>query len=275
VNRFSQVKLTDHQGVSILKNTFKFLVSRFIKVFANAVKLFCYVFHFFFPKKRFTLPKTARPLFKSKYESVIPRVLWQTNFTDRVTLAVYANYLFNRMLAPTYEYRFLITEDRAEFIRENFSQQIFESYSRLQLGASQADFWRILVLLKKGGVYLDIDGHFVWPLGLIVKPEYPELYISTKRGDISNYFIASKKDNAHLESMVKIILRNIDENTLTNVFALTGPYVFHEVLNDADVNTVTYRYSVHQGNFTNEHFQYIDKPQGKWTKAQAKIDLVK
>jgi mannosyltransferase OCH1-like enzyme len=275
VSRFSQVKLPDHQGVATLKTTFKFLVSRFIKVFANAVKWFCYVFHFFFPKKRFTLPKTARPLFKSKYESVIPRVLWQTNFTDRVTLAVYANYLFNRMLAPTYEYRFLITEDRAEFIRENFSEQIFASYSRLQLGASQADFWRILVLLKKGGVYLDIDGHFVWPLGLIVKPEYPELYISTKRGDISNYFIASKKDNAHLESMVKIILRNIDENTLTNVFALTGPYVFHEVLNDADVNTVSYRYSVHQGNFTNEHFQYIDKPQGKWTRAQAKIDLVK
>jgi hypothetical protein len=51
--------------------------------------------------------------------------------------------------------------------------------------------------------------------------------------------------------------------------------VFHEVLNDADVNTVSYRYSVHQGNFTNEHFQYVDKPQGKWTRVQDNIDLVK
>ena len=275
MKRYSQVKLLDHQGVSAVNNTFKFLVSRLIKVFANAVKLSCYVFHFFFPKKRFTLPRTSPPLFRSRYESVIPRVLWQTNFTDRVTLAVYANYLFNRLMSPTYEYRFMITEDRAEFIKKNFSREIFESYSRLQLGASQADFWRILVLQEKGGVYLDIDGHLVWPLGLIVKPEYPELYIVTKRGDISNYFIASKKENIHLERMVEVILKNIEENTLTNVFALTGPYVFHEVLNDTNVNTVSYRYAVHQGNFTNEHFQYIDKPQGKWTRVQDNIDLVK
>lgn len=275
IGRSSQVKLPDQPSGSAVQDTFKFLTSRVIKVFANAVKLFCYVFHFVFPKKRFTLPKISAPLYKSRYESVIPRVLWQTNFTDRVTLAVYANYLFNRLMSPTYEYRFMVTEDRAEFIRENFSQEIFKSYSRLQLGASQADFWRILVLQKNGGVYLDIDGHFVWPLGFIVKPEYPELYIRTKRGDISNYFIASRKENIHLERMTDIILKNIEENTLTNVFALTGPYVFHEVLNDIDVNTVGYRYAVHQGNFTNEHFQYIDKPQGKWTRAQDKIDLVK
>jgi len=206
---------------------------------------------------------------------LIPRVLWQTNFTDRVTLAVYINYLFNRLLSPTFEYRFMITEDRADFIKANYSPEIFESYSRLQLGAAQADFWRILVLQKNGGIYLDIDGHFVWPLGYIVRPEYPELYVETKRGDISNYFFASKSDNVHLEKMIAIIMKNIEENTLTNVFALTGPYVFHEVLNDTDVDTVSYRYSIHQGNFTNEYFQYIDKPQGKWTRAQDKVDLVK
>ena len=169
----------------------------------------------------------------------------------------------------------MITEDRATFIQTNYPSEIYDSYSRLQLGASQADFWRILILQKHGGVYLDIDGHFVWPLGFIVKPEYPELYVLTKREDISNYFIASRKDNIHLEEMIKIILKNIEENTLTNVFALTGPYVFQEVLNDVDVNTVSYRHSIHQGNFTNEFFQYIDKPQGKWTRAQDKIELIK
>jgi mannosyltransferase OCH1-like enzyme len=261
--------------VSAVKNFLKFIVSRTIKIVANAVKLACYVFHFFFPKKRFTLPKSSPPIFRAKQESVIPKVLWQTNFTGRVTLAVYINYLFNRLMSPTFEYRFMVTEDRAEFIQSNFPTEIYDSYSRLQLGASQADFWRILVLQKEGGVYLDIDGHFVWPLGFIVKQEFPELYVLTKREDISNYFIASKKDNIHLEKMIEIIMRNIEENTLTNVFALTGPYVFHEVLNDVDVNTVSYRFSIHQGNFTNEFFQYIDKPQGKWTRAQDKIELVK
>ena len=258
-----------------MKNTFKFLVSRFIKVFANAVKLFCYVFHFFFPKKRFTLPKTARPLFKSKYESVIPRVLWQTNFTDRVTLAVYVNYLFNRVLSPTFEYRFMIDEDMVAFIKSNYSSKIYDSYLRLQIGAAQADFWRVLVVQKNGGAYLDIDGHFVWPLGYIVGSEYPEIYILTKTGDVTNYFFASKRNNIHLEKMIDIILKNVDENTITNVFELTGPRVFQEALKGTEVKLVSYRCSIHQGNFTNEYFQYIDKPQGKWTRVQAKIGIVK
>jgi hypothetical protein len=32
---------------------------------------------------------------------------------------------------------------------------------------------------------------------------------------------------------------------------------------------------VNQGNFTNEYFQYIDKPAGKWNKEQQKVALVK
>ncbi|EWG99635.1 glycosyl transferase [Halomonas sp. BC04] len=174
------------------------MVSRLIKLFANITKLLSYGFHFLFPRKRFTLPEQAAPLLKSRKTSAVPRILWQTNFTNKATLPVYLNYLFNRLMSPSFEYRFMITDARAAFIQENFSQEIFEAYSRLQVGAAQADFWRVLVLQKCGGVYLDIDAHVVWPLSRIVKPEMEELFITTKRGEISNYFIASKPDNPHL-----------------------------------------------------------------------------
>jgi mannosyltransferase OCH1-like enzyme len=36
-------------------------------------------------------------------------------------------------------------------------------------------------------------------------------------------------------------------------------------LNNHPVNDQSYRYVCVQGSFTNEHFQYIDKPRGKWT----------
>ncbi|RLA79851.1 MAG: glycosyl transferase, partial [Epsilonproteobacteria bacterium] len=35
-----------------------------------------------------------------------------------------------------------------------------------------------------------------------------------------------------------------------------------------------YKYTCNQGGFTNEYFQYIDKPRGKWTHAK-KEDLLK
>lgn len=169
----------------------------------------------------------------------------------------------------------MITEDRADFIKFSFSPEIVESYSKLQIGAAQADLWRLLILQKYGGVYLDIDAHLVWPLNCIINPEYTELYLKIKNGEISNYFIASKKDNAHLEKMINIILHNIKENSIKNVYDLTGPGILNQVLDNTKVNTTYYRYTCNQGNFTNEFFQYIDKPQGKWTKAQEEIDIIK
>jgi mannosyltransferase OCH1-like enzyme len=251
------------------------LFGRLVKIVANLSKILCYGFHFLFPDKRFLLPARSRALWRARGPSVIPRIIWQTNYTDRVTLPVYLNYLFNRLMAPSYEYRFMVTEARAQFIREHYPEEIFESYSKLQIGAAQADFWRLLVLQKHGGVYLDIDAHVVWPLGLIVKPEYEELYVTTKRGEITNYFIASKPDNPHFGRMIELVMANIKERRLKSVYELTGPRVLNRVLDKQAVNTAYYRYTCNQGNFTNEYFQYIDKPQGKWTRLQKKIDIVR
>lgn len=258
-----------------MKNFFIFLVSRIIKLFANLTKLLCYGFHSLFPNKRFTLPKQAAPLLRSSKPALIARIVWQTNYTDRVTLPLYLNYLCNRLLAPRFEFRFMVTEDRAAFIQAHYSPEIFQNYSRLQIGAAQADFWRLLVLQKYGGVYLDIDAHFIWPAGDIIRPDYEELYVTTRRGEISNYFIASKADNPHLAQMIELILQNIRENRSNNVYELTGPGVFNQVLERDEVRTISYRHACNQGNFTNEYFQYIDKPEGKWTKAQKQIDIVK
>jgi len=258
-----------------VKNTFIYLVSRVIKLFANLTKLLCYIFHFAFPNKRFTLPEQSAALIGKRTKSLISRILWQTNYTNRVTLAVYINYLFNRLLSPTFEYRFMITQHRAEFIKSHYPPDIYESYSKLQIGAAQADFWRLLVLQEHGGVYMDIDAHLVWPLELIIKPEYPELYLMIKKGEISNYFIASKKDNPRLQKIIETVVNNINENALTNIYDLTGPGVFNSTLNKDEVNTTYYRYTCNQGNFTNEFFQYVDKPQGKWTREQEKTDIVK
>lgn len=258
-----------------MKTFFRFIVSRVIKIFANLIKIGCYLFHFCFPNKRFVIPKDAAPICKNGKTSFIPNVLWQTNYTNRVTLPVYINYLFNRLMSPTYRYRFMDSEDIDAFVKSSYSPEIYESYSRLQIGAAQADFWRLLVLQKNGGVYMDIDAHFVWPLNLTIKPEYTELYLINNSGRPTNYFIASRNNNVQLEKMINVILNNIKENSIKNIYDLTGPGVVSKVLGDSKINSVSYRYTCNQGNFTNEFFQYIDKPQGKWTRAQEKIDIVR
>lgn len=122
---------------------------------------------------------------------------------------------------------------------------------------------------------MDIDAHLVWPLRSIIRKNHTDLYIIIKKGEISNYFIASKSENKKLKAMLTLILKNISENTIKNVYELTGPAIFNEILDVEKENTVYYRYTCNQGNFTNDHFQYIDKAEGKWTREQKKTDLIK
>lgn len=258
-----------------MKNIGVLAFARVVKLLANLTKLAAYPFHSILPNKRFTIPERAGPWWQSSRPTKVPRIIWQTNFTDKATLPVYLNYLFNRLMAPGFEYRFMITASREAFIQENYPGAISEAFARLQIGAAQADFWRVLVLQKHGGVYLDIDAHAVWPLAWIVKPEMEELYVTTRRGELSNYFIASKPGNSHMERIAQTILANIESESDSNIFELTGPGVFNKVLSRDEVPTASYRYTCNQGNFTNEYFQYIDKPQGKWTREQNKVDVVR
>lgn len=248
--------------------------NRFVKLLGAISKAFSYGFHFIFPNKRFTIPEQSNPWIQSKIETKIPKIIWQTNFTNKVTLPVYLNYLYNRLMSPSYEYRYQGTEARLEFIKENAPLKILKAYEQLTDGASQADLWRMFVLNYYGGVYMDIDAHVVWPLSRILKPQYSELFLLNKQ-HYTNYFIASSKDNMIIKKTLDIIVDNIkNKNINGGVYELTGPNTLNRAIGNTKVKHRYYRITCVQGSFTNEYFQYIDKPKGKWTYAK-NSDLLK
>jgi mannosyltransferase OCH1-like enzyme len=257
-----------------MANAFRFLVARSTKILGNGTKPISYLFHLLWPHKRFTIPQAAKRLLPLPSNHRIPKILWQTNYTDRVTLAVYLNYLFNRLLSPTYAYRFMDNAACSAFVQRYCSSEIFQAYSKLQIGAAQADLWRILVLREHGGVYLDMDAHLAWPLGRVIDIENTELYLIHRGGEISNYLIASEAQNPRLDLVVKRILENIGCRSSNNVFELTGPAVLQRALSGHDVPTAYYAQTCFQGSFTNEFFQYIDHPQGKWNSVQNRMSIL-
>lgn len=244
------------------------IVNRLAKFIGIFIKGFGYIFHFFFKKKRFTIPEYSKPFFKGK-ELSIPKVIWQTNYTNNVTLPVYVNYLFNRLMSLDWEYRYVSTEERLEFIKANASNQISNAFEQLTDGASQADFWRIFVLNHHGGVYMDIDAHAVWPLSWMIHPGDKELLLMSKHR-FNNYFIASAPNNPYLQKALDIIVDNIEQkNVKGGVYGLTGPKVLNQAIEDESaVNHRHNKYTCIQGSFTNEYFQYMDKPRGKWIYAE-------
>jgi mannosyltransferase OCH1-like enzyme len=250
------------------------IANRFIKLIASISKGFAYIFHFFFPKKRFTIPKISKPLIKSKQESFIPKIIWQTSYTNKVPLPVYLNYLFNRLMSLECEYHFEDNDDCLAQIRKNATPEIIEAFEQLSDGAAKADLWRVFVLNFHGGVYLDIDAHFVWPIFKIIKPDDKELFLLNKE-HFTNYFMATSKNNPIYDEILSIIVDNIKQRKIdAGVYSLTGPTVVNEAIGEKHVNHRFYRYTCVQGSFTNEYFQYIDKPRGKWTHTK-KEDILK
>lgn len=244
------------------------IINRLEKVIGTVFKALSYLFHFIFPKKRFTIPKYSKPIFRSSKKSKIPKIFWQTNYSDRVSLPVYLNYLFNRLMSLDWEYRYFSNEDIEKFIKENASERYYNAFKKLNDGAAIADFWRLFVLNTIGGVYLDIDAQFVLPLSKMIPPDASEVILISKKG-YSNYFIASSPNNPHLEKALEIIVENIEQKRFGKggVYDLTGPTALVKAIKELpDIPVISrhYRITCMQGNFTNEYFHYIDKKKGKW-----------
>ncbi len=253
---------------------FKIIIAnRLLKIFGAIVKSLSYLFHWIFPNKRFTIPKQSNALIKSTKPTKIPKIIWQTNYTNKVSLPVYVNYLFNRLISPDFEYRYMGHEDRDEFMSKYATKEVVDAFNKLTDGAAQADLWRLFVLNYYGGVYMDIDGHAVWSISCMLKDD--EYCFLLNKEHYTNYFIASAPNNKYLKKAIDIIVENIKQKNIDDgVYSLTGPIVLNRAIGEDKVNHRYYKYTCIQGSFTNEYFQYIDKPRGKWTYAK-KEDLLK
>ena len=247
-----------------------------VRLLAALCKGAAYPFHWCFPKKRFSIPERAGT--RKQGEQAIPKIIWQTNFSEKSTLPIYVNYLFNRLFARDFEYRYVSTEAREEFFKQTefpFMPDALEIYRKLTDGAAQADFWRVATLYKEGGVYMDIDATLVAPLSRVLQNEATALYTGKNRADVTNYFLATVPENPVFKKLMLQIRENILSHTGTeSVFVTTGPAALQKVLEGKDFSFLPRNAVCIQGVFSNEYFQYMDKPRGKWTHKKAS-ELIK
>jgi len=234
-----------------------------MKIAANTSKIALHAHLRLFPDVRRDIP-FHDPARAQAPSGKIPRIIWQTNHTRRVTLQLYACYLFNRWLSPTCEYRYSDDDACDRFVADNFPGRIADAYERLRVGAARADFWRILVLLKHGGIYLDIDANLTQSPERFLAEDPRDVFIAMKNGEVTNYFIASAPGNPVLQDVCDRIVANIEADEIKNVYHLTGPTVLDAAVRAAGARIVSFKEACVQGQFTNKAGQYADKPSGAW-----------
>lgn len=216
----------------------------------------------------------------------IPKIIYQTFKTNKIPLLTrFYIYRFMRK-NKAYKYEFYDDEQIDRFMRESFEPRIYDAYSKLQIGAAKADFFRYAVLYKKGGVYLDLDSDIRVNIDKYLK-EDDVAVISHERVHREFYVqwvLLFDKGHPFLKRTIDKIVENIEQKRyLHDVHAMTGPTVFANAINEviAENPNVPYRLMPddYDGMFKfkyklNKILIYGDRSK-HWKKLQQKIPVIK
>ncbi|QQM26721.1 glycosyltransferase family 32 protein [Elizabethkingia sp. M8] len=158
----------------------------------------------------------------------IPKVIYQTY---KGKIPWYSHFYIWRFRRKNkdFEYEFYNDERIDSFIKENFPEDIYYAYCRLQIGAAKADFFRYAILYKKGGVYLDIDSDILVNLNTFIQPNNNNAILAYEENSniFAQWALFYEKNHPFLEETIKLVVKNIQENRYPyNVHAMTGPSIY-------------------------------------------------
>jgi mannosyltransferase OCH1-like enzyme len=175
----------------------------------------------------------------------VPKTIYQTFKTDRLPFLTKWHIHQLQKRNPEYDYQFYSDERIEEFVRSEFGTETSQLYSRLNLGAAKADFFRYAVLFKKGGIYLDIDSLCTKKLDHFITPNDTAIIALEKHGLFYvQWALIFGKGHIFLEKTLEIILDNIKHNRFPNdVHQMTGPAAFTQAIQSTlgSIHPISYR----------------------------------
>jgi hypothetical protein len=84
----------------------------------------------------------------------IPKVIYLTYKTKDIPESVINKF---KKVYPDYEIKIYDNNDCIEFLNKEFGQEYVDIFNFIKDGPIKADFWRVCILYKYGGIYSDVD----------------------------------------------------------------------------------------------------------------------
>lgn len=162
-------------------------------------------------------------------ERHIPKIIFRTapfEF-DKLPGVIIKNMSLMTKINPDYSQVYFSDNDVIDFIEENFPEYM-EYYDLIIPGAFKADFWRLLVLYKYGGVYIDIGYMPVTKLDDFMDVYSDEFIVPVdvpyaKQG-LHNAFICSFPQHPFIKMCIDQIVLNIQNRFIgDDPLDITGP----------------------------------------------------
>jgi mannosyltransferase OCH1-like enzyme len=162
----------------------------------------------------------------------IPKIIHQTFKTEKLPFITRWHISRIKKNNPDYVYEFYDDQRIERFLKEEYDEPTLNLYRRLNIGAAKADFFRYAVLLKKGGVYVDIDSSIKGSLNDFILAD-DQAVISRERnpGMYVQWALVYEPGHPFLKKTLEFVLDNIRHNRYPHdVHQMTGPSVYSKAI---------------------------------------------
>ena len=167
---------------------------------------------------------------------------------------------------PDYTYMFFDKNERREFIKENFDENVLKTYDKILPGGAKSDLWKYCILYIHGGFSFDLDTlcmgklddlihddvDFIVPIDLNTNPTEGE-------HNLAAGFIGSVPRHPIFMEAINKIVKNVLNNTLPpSRLDFTGPGVLGRAVNIYTKRDETSSFKNKEGIRNNINFLHFD-----------------
>ena len=193
-----------------------------------------------------------------KDDSKIPKNFIQTYKNNNLHECIYNNVMQILELNTDFNY-YLITDDIGiELIKKYFDNNTLDAFNKLNLGAAKGDFLRYIAMYVYGGVYLDLDSSIKINLSSFIDDNIEYLFFLDWDDNIQQWCFMCAAKNPIMLNIIKEMVKRIN-NKEENIFLVTGPTLFTDVLYNTISNSNVYNTKLHISNNDRRHFFMSNK----------------
>lgn len=142
-------------------------------------------------------------------------------------------YNFWKKLNPGYEIKLFDDVMCEQFLLDQFSELHRSIFKFIPDGPIKSDFWRLCILYKYGGIYVDADIHPLVPLNKYLMHSCDFVTCITKsNGNFNPHFIAARKNDPILKECIEEYIKFYNNRSSYGYWEWSIVYIFNKILSN-------------------------------------------
>lgn len=183
-------------------------------------------------KRTVTIPFINHLGSHPKWNKLIPNTIYQTYKSNEIPYSLYNETIKNIWdLNTNCKYEFYSDERIKSFLRDEYNQNILNTFNKLTIGAAKGDLIRYLLLYKYGGIYCDLDNVLIDSFDNYLNKDDKFVVIRNTNKRIDMHIVCVIPKHPLLKNIIDQTLYNINHyKGQKKTGHVTGPFMYRPII---------------------------------------------